>query len=130
MAADNAMIVFGSGPGVGRNVGAIFAEKGFGTVVLVSRNAERLKSDADFVRSASSKTTVHELTVDLDDTTGLPGSLKKVEELLKGKRLEAVLYNAARLGPSPFFDFKAEELERDLRVSSITHHLILEMTGY
>ena len=117
MAAESAIIVFGSGPGVGRNVAAIFAEKGFKTVIVASRSADRLKSDADFVRSASSKTSVHEVTVDLSDTQSLQNSLKKIEQLLKGKKLEAVLYNAARLGKSPFFDFKAEELESDLRAS-------------
>ena len=113
-----AIAVFGSGPGVGRNVAALFAERGFEKVVLLSRDASRLSQDAEFVRSASSKASVHEITVDLGDSEQTQKSLKQVDEALAGTPLECVLFNAARLGKSEFFDFSAEVLERDLRVRS------------
>lgn len=111
-----AIIVFGSGPGVGRNVAALFAERGFKKVILTSRDANRLSQDADFVRSASAGVSVDVVPFDLGKADEVQAGLKKVEESLKGTSLECVLFNAARLGPSKFFDFPAEDLENDLRV--------------
>lgn len=62
--ASFALLIFGSGPGIGRNVAMLFAERGFRKVVLMSRNKERLAQDADLVRSASADVDVHEITVD------------------------------------------------------------------
>ena len=111
-----ALVVFGSGPGVGRNVAALFAERGFEKVILMSRNASRLAEDADFVRSACAETSVHQIPVDLADADEVQESLERVDECLKGTSLECVLYNAARLGKSQFFEFPATHLENDLRV--------------
>lgn len=111
-----AIVVFGSGPGVGRNVAALFAERGFEKVVLLSRDATRLVQDAEFVRSASSGTSVYEIPVDLGDLQQTEKCLRQVDESLAGTPLECVLFNAARLGKSEFFDFSPAVLERDLRV--------------
>lgn len=115
----NALIVFGSGPGIGRNVAALFAERGFGKVLLMSRNKERLAQDADFVRSASSGVNVQEITVDAADSDSVRQALEKANKALGDTPLEFVLFNAARLGPSKFFDFSAEELEADFKVCDI-----------
>ena len=111
-----AIVVFGSGPGVGRNVAAIFAERGFERVILISRNATRLAQDADFVRSACAGVTVYEIPFDLGKSDEVQIGLEKVDKSLRGTLLECVLFNAARLGRSPFFEFSAESLENDLRV--------------
>ena len=111
-----ALVVFGSGPGVGRNVAALFAERGFEKIILMSRDANRLSQDADFVRSSSAGANVLEIPVDLGKSDEVHRSLEKVDESLKGTSLECVLFNAARLGKSPFFEFSAESLENDLRV--------------
>jgi NAD(P)-dependent dehydrogenase (short-subunit alcohol dehydrogenase family) len=113
-----ALVVFGSGPGVGRNVAALFAERGFEKVILISRNATRLAQDADFVRSACAGVSVHETPFDLGKSDEVQKGLEKVNQSLRGTSLECVLFNAARLGKSPFFEFSAESLENDLRVRS------------
>lgn len=115
-----ALVVFGSGPGVGRNVAALFAERGYAKVIVMSRNAERLKQDGDVVRAAKPDTSVEEITVDMGDAEQVQASLKKVESALdeSGVALEAVLFNAARTASSKFFEFPVEELGNDLRVCS------------
>jgi NAD(P)-dependent dehydrogenase (short-subunit alcohol dehydrogenase family) len=112
----NALLVFGSGPGIGRNVAKLFAERGFRKVLLMSRNEQRLAQDADFVRSVGSGVDVREITVDAADTDSVRQALEKANEALGETPLEVVLFNTARLGPSKFFDFSVEEFEADLRV--------------
>ena len=120
------VLPFGSGPGVGRNVGAVFAEHGFEKVILLSRDANRLAEDAEFVKSAHPASTVDVVPGDLSDHESVKKSLAKIDELLKGTPLEAVLYNAARLGKSPFFEFTPEDLENDLRVRHTSYKVILQ----
>ena len=120
MASHGALVVFGSGPGVGRNVAALFAERGFQKVIVMSRDATRLAKDADFVRSASPNVDVAEITVDLASEQSLEESLKKVDASLKDTTLECVLFNAARLGKSEFFQFEAAGLRSDLEVCQIS----------
>jgi NAD(P)-dependent dehydrogenase (short-subunit alcohol dehydrogenase family) len=115
-APHNALLVFGSGPGIGQNVAQLFAERGFRKVLLMSRNKERLAQDAGVVRSASAGVDVQEITVDAADTDSVRQALEKAGEALGETPLEIVLFNTARTGPSKFFDFSAEELEADLRV--------------
>lgn len=111
-----ALIVFGSGPGVGRNVAALYAERGFEKIILMSRNADRLAQDAEFVRSARAETSIYEIAADLGDTDQVQKCLKEAEQSLNGTPLECVLFNAARTGKSEFFDFSPAMLENDLKV--------------
>jgi NAD(P)-dependent dehydrogenase (short-subunit alcohol dehydrogenase family) len=116
----NALLVFGSGPGIGRNVATLFAERGFRKVLLMSRDKQRLAQDAHLVRSAGAGVDVQAITVDAADTDSVRQALEKADEALGGTPLEFVLFNTARTGPSKFFDFSAEELEADLRVCEVT----------
>lgn len=111
-----ALVVFGSGPGVGRSTAALFAERGFEKVVLISRNADRLAQDAAFVCSARAETSVYEIAADVGDAKDVQRSLQRVEEVLEGTPLEFVLFNAARTGKSEFFKFEPADLENDLKV--------------
>ena len=114
------LLVLGSGPGVGRNVAQLFASRGFQQVVLISRNAERLEEDAEFVKKSASGVQVHTVPTDLGDRNSLNKSLAQVDKLLSSHPLQAVLYNAARVGVSKFFEWSVEELESDLAVRNIT----------
>lgn len=111
-----ALIVFGSGPGVGVGVATLFAERGFEKIILLSRNATRLANDAEKVRSARAGTNVHEIPADLSDAAQVQESFKKIEKCLGGTPLECVLFNAARLGKSEFFEFSPASLGSDLQV--------------
>lgn len=111
-----ALVVVGSGPGIGRNVGALFAERGFEKIVLMSRNESRLQEDAAFVSATAPNAKVEIVSIDLADSGNVQTALKTVDRKLEGVALECVLFNAARLGVSPFLEFKAEDLENDLKV--------------
>jgi len=121
MSSKGALVVLGSGPGIGRVTAAYFAEKGFKHVVLLSRNESRLAEDAKAITSAASDAQVDILTIDLSaDEASVKNSLNEVDSKLKaaGVPLEVVLYNAARVGPSIIPEWEAKSLEADLRVSN------------
>lgn len=110
------LLVFGSGPGIGRNVAGLFAERGFQKIILLSRNNVRLSEDADFVRAASADADVDAIEFDGADLESVRKGLQKIEASMGDVPLECVLFNQARTGPSKFFDFTVEELEADLKV--------------
>lgn len=115
--AHGTLLVIGSGPGIGSNVAKVFVERGFKKVILSSRNSERLTKEVDEVKAAASGADVLSTTIDLADKTSVSAALGEMEKLMQGgPPLEAVLFNAARIGPSEMFTFTAEEVERDLQV--------------
>lgn len=138
-AKHGALVVFGSGPGIGRNIAALFAEKGFSKIYLLSRNQERLQEDIDFVKnhasasasaSASSTpkvdgkadaetttTSCKAIAVDLEDPGKVRAALAELDGRLHGKSLECVVFNAARVGGSKLMEWSAVNYEADLRVS-------------
>jgi NAD(P)-dependent dehydrogenase (short-subunit alcohol dehydrogenase family) len=117
-----ALVVFGSGPGIGRNVASYFAEQGFNEVYLLSRDQSRLQEDVAFVKKAAPEATCEAIEVDLADGHTVKSALKDLEAKLQGRPLECVLYNAARVGTSQLSEWSDEEYERDLRVSSFTNN--------
>jgi NAD(P)-dependent dehydrogenase (short-subunit alcohol dehydrogenase family) len=118
-----ALVVVGSGPGIGQHVATVFAEHGFEKVILMSRNKDRLAKDADAVRLACSRAHVDEIVLDCAEAGSVRRALEAVDNSLGQTPLECVLYNAARLGPSHFFDFSAESLEADLQVGPASRAL-------
>ncbi|KXS93504.1 hypothetical protein AC578_5471 [Pseudocercospora eumusae] len=124
-----ALVVFGSGPGIGRNIAAIFAQQGFSKIILLSRDKARLSSDVKFVQAAAAedhevKTSVDGLPIDLSDTAKVRETLTNLDMLLARYRLEAVLYNAARVGASKMFEFSAVEMETDYRISVVGLYMV------
>lgn len=120
---NGAIVVFGSGPGLGRHIPALFAERGFETVVLTSRNVARLQQEADWVQAAAPNAKVEIVPIDLADTHNVQSALREVERRLNEVSLECVLFNAARVDHSPILTFPAEELESDLRVRNVKSYL-------
>jgi len=129
MSLKGALIVLGSGPGIGRSTAAYFAEKGFKYVVLLSRDTSRLAEDAKFVNSTASDAKVETLKVDLAvDENTLRGVLREVDSKLKaeGVPLEVVLYNAARVGPSKVLEWERKGLEEDIRITTFSLYTVLQ----
>lgn len=138
-AKHGALVVFGSGPGIGRNIAALFAEKGFSKIYLLSRNQERLQEDIDFVKNhaasasasasasstpkvdgkadAETTTSCKAIAVDLEDPGKVRAALAELDGRLHGKSLECVVFNAARVGGSKLMEWSAVNYEADLRVS-------------
>lgn len=115
--AHGALLVIGSGPGIGQHVAIAFAERGFSEIILMSRNNNRLPKDAAAVRSDCNNVCVDEIVADCADADSVGTALKAADRSLGQTPLECVLCNSARPGSSHFFDFEAERLEADLQVS-------------
>ncbi|KAM3424473.1 hypothetical protein BST61_g6477 [Cercospora zeina] len=115
-AKHGALVVFGSGPGIGRNVASLFAERGFYKIYLLSRNQERLQEDIDYVKKAAPDASVKAIAVDLEDPGKVRAALAELDSRLHGKSLECVLYNAARVGQSKLMEWSAVNYEADFRV--------------
>lgn len=118
------MIVIGSGPGIGSTTATTFATKGFKHIILMSRNADRLKQDAQEVKAASNAAQVETVPVDLGaDESQINASFKKAKSILEnwGVPVEVVLFNAIRVGQSKVMEFSSADFERDLKVIPSTH---------
>jgi NAD(P)-dependent dehydrogenase (short-subunit alcohol dehydrogenase family) len=116
MAPHGALIVVGSGPGVGAHVAAFFALRGFRRVVLMSRNAGRLRDDALLIRSVAPETNVDIITVDLVEVEKVEERLEEARRRLAGVPPECIFFNAARTGISKLLEWPVENLQRDLQV--------------
>ena len=124
-----ALVVVGSGPGIGSHVAALFAQNGFERIVLMSRNAMRLSADATIVRSSVPEAIVDTVTVDLAQTKSVESALKDVDRHLNGTPLECVFFNAARSGTSKVLGWPGEAFQRDLHVS-LFPRLIMVTNAY
>lgn len=116
-----ALVLFGSGPGIGQHVASVFASRGFNHVILLSRNLSRLQDDAKAVSSAAPGVTVDTVAADLSDTADLGRALKEIEQKLEDRStfVETVLYNAARVGESNVLEFPVAEFENDFKVHNL-----------
>lgn len=92
-----ALVIFGSGPGIGVHVASRFARGGFEKVILLSRNARRLNDDAFLVYSNAPHVQVNTVTADLTKPAEVQRALRKVEDLLGNTPIECVHYNAAKV---------------------------------
>jgi short-subunit dehydrogenase len=116
MSPNRTIVVFGSGPGIGRHVAAEFASNDFNHVILLARNESRLQQDKEFVAKAGPNVKVDTLTLDLSDLQAIPPVLKKIDEL--ASTVDVVFFNAARIQPSEVLQTPVEEIEEDFKVSS------------
>jgi len=111
------IVVLGSGPGIGVHVAAHFVARSFTRVALISRNADRLKSDAEAVRKlAANDVDVRTYVADMAVTVQVEAALNRIVQEL-GKP-EVVLFNAAHLTKSALWEYKEEDMERDFKVCS------------
>jgi len=116
--SDNAIVVIGSGPGIGTNTAAVFAAKKFNKVALVARNPAQLEKDAATVTSAADgNVTVKTYSTDVIDPAKFTETLKQISQDLG--TVEVVLYNAAIVAESRHIEVSDEELIRDFKISTI-----------
>lgn len=123
MSATRTIVVFGSGPGIGRSVAQEFGSNGFNHVILLARHHARLHQDKTAVENTSKDVKVDLLTVNLADKASLKEALAKIDSL--SKDIECVLYNGARVAPSTLLEFPVEEIELDFKVYRLLPHLHL-----
>ncbi|KAK4617698.1 hypothetical protein CLAFUW4_12365 [Fulvia fulva] len=118
MSSAPVLVVLGSGPGIGISTAKLFAQRHFGQIALVSRNAERLENDKKEVEQAGKEAgkhvEVHTLPTNIGDLDQLPATLAKIQKL---GPLGCVFYNAARIRSSDILMTPVEELEEDFKVA-------------
>lgn len=114
---DSTLVVIGSGPGIGAATASFFSTKGFEKVVLISRDAGRLKEDCLAVEHAAQavQKNVHVASwaADITDTAAFQKVLDKVASF---GTVECVLFNAARVQQSDILKEPLEDIEYDFKV--------------
>lgn len=122
------LLLIGSGPGIGLTTATLFAQKKFSKVALLSRNKDRLVTDRESLLSslpAGKNVEVKIWDVDIVDAKKYTSVLKEVEEW-SVDGVDCVIFNAARIVPSPLLEFPAEEIVNDFMVCSSFHLLLVE----
>ena len=115
-----ALVIVGSGPGVGSHVAVRFARSGFKRVVLMSRNLVRLRVDAVVVQATAPTTQVDIVAIDLSKMNSVRRALVEVDRRIDGSGLECVVYNASRIIRSELLAPPVEELQHDMHVSYLS----------
>ncbi|RFU75742.1 hypothetical protein TARUN_6501 [Trichoderma arundinaceum] len=116
--SDNAIVVVGSGPGIGTNTAAIFAAKKFNKVALIARNPVQLEKDAATVSDAANgNVIVKTYSTDILDPEKFNATLKQINQDLGTP--EVVLFNAALVMESRHMEVSDEELLRDFKISTV-----------
>jgi NAD(P)-dependent dehydrogenase (short-subunit alcohol dehydrogenase family) len=111
--AKKLIIILGAGPGLGRAMSTVFAEKGF-SIALLSRNAERLKQDVDLIHQTNPRCEARFYPVDVGDHIALKQVLDEVYADLGPP--EVVYFNAARVQPSRIGQASPEYILDDFKV--------------
>jgi short-subunit dehydrogenase len=117
------LLLIGSGPGIGLTTATLFAAKKFSKVALLSRNKDRLVADRETLLSslpAVKNVEVKTWAVDIVDEEKYKKVLKEVEEWSVDV-VDCVIFNAARIVPSPLLEFPAEEIVNDFMVRLSFH---------
>ncbi|KAG4414457.1 hypothetical protein IFR04_012420 [Cadophora malorum] len=96
----SALVLFGSGPGVG-------ASQPSSQNAASKRSFSYPETQIAYPRTPKS--------VDFANAEQVDAALEKVTAALDGERLECVVFNAARPGPSKFFEWTPEGLQSDLQ---------------
>jgi nucleoside-diphosphate-sugar epimerase len=115
MSSSKTIVVFGSGPGIGRSVAQEFTSNGFNHVILLSRHHARLHQDKLALEKIDAHVKIDTIPVNLADKASLKDSLSKIDSL--AREIECVFYNGARVAPSTLLEFPVEEMELDFKVS-------------
>jgi NAD(P)-dependent dehydrogenase (short-subunit alcohol dehydrogenase family) len=118
------LVVVAAGPLIGVGVAALFAQKGFTHIALLSRNAERLQEDAKKgglpVGAGEKKIIIKTYSADVTIPESLNSALRKVEADFGAP--EVVVYNGARVSLASLSNWDTwseEEMVTDFRVRSI-----------
>ncbi|KAE9372831.1 hypothetical protein N431DRAFT_505132 [Stipitochalara longipes BDJ] len=100
---DKVFVIIGCGPGIGVATAGIFAAHSFDKIALIARNTQGLEN---------CRATVKCWDVDITQSAALNAVLIEVERM---GQISCVLFNAARVGTSEFFDFTEEDLINDFQ---------------
>ena len=109
--------VVGTGPMIGAHTARHFALRNFNSVALIARSSSNLTNSATFITTAAPNTTVKTYSADVTDTSSLRNALNSAVSDLGPP--EVVLYNAARIQPSPFPTYAASDIVEDFMIPNL-----------
>lgn len=112
-----ALVVFGSGPGIGVHVASRFARGGFEKVILLSRDGARLRNDAFIVYSNAPQVEVSTVSADLASPADVQRALRRIADILGDTPIECIHYNAAKAPRTFLLEESASDLRANLEVS-------------
>jgi len=118
-----ALVVFGSGPGIGVHVASRFARGGFEKVILLSRDAARLRDDAFIVYSNAPQVEISTVSANLVRAADVQRALRRIAEILGDTPIECIHYNAAKASRTLLLEESSVDLRANLEVS-IAHEKI------
>jgi NAD(P)-dependent dehydrogenase (short-subunit alcohol dehydrogenase family) len=119
------LVVVAAGPLIGVGVAALFAQKGFSHIALLSRNAERLRQDAKDgglpVGTDGTNIVVKTYAADVTIPDSLNSALREIEADFGAP--EVVVYNGARVSLASMSNWDSwteEDMVTDFRVSLVS----------
>ncbi|CAL3964601.1 unnamed protein product [Diplocarpon coronariae] len=116
-----ALLLVGSGPGIGLATALLFARRKFPKVALISRSAERLATEAETIKPSVTDrdVSVNTWAVDITDSERYKAILLEVGEW---GDVTCVVFNAARVQPSTLLEEPESEIVEDFKVTNIALH--------
>ncbi|KAH6674731.1 hypothetical protein B0J14DRAFT_20622 [Halenospora varia] len=120
--AGNTLLLIGSGPGIATSVASLFSSKSFTRIYLIARNINHLERDratilAELKPERRQHVEVETFVADVLDATAYKAALEKVKQV-SGGTIDVVVYNAARVAPSSFFEADTEAWTKDFQTTT------------
>jgi short-subunit dehydrogenase len=109
-----ALLLLGTGPGIGQAVASKFAAARYNTVALVARSQKTVDADRKAVEAAAPGVKVHTYTTDVADKTQLAKTLQQINAEVGV--IETVYYNPAIIRPTKFEEETEEQMIYDFKV--------------
>ncbi|KAF9767632.1 hypothetical protein IL306_015179 [Fusarium sp. DS 682] len=109
------LLCIGSGPGIAHAITTLFAAKRYQHVALVAQKAEQLHVEkAAILKAAGYNVEIRTYALDVTDTSVLLSTMTHIEKMMGN--IECVIYNAARVQKSSFFEYHVEDIEYDFKI--------------
>ncbi|KAF4339347.1 short-chain alcohol dehydrogenase [Fusarium beomiforme] len=110
------LLCIGCGPGISRSVTALFAAKRYEHVALIAQREESLEVErAAILEATGHGVDVRTYALDITQTEALLSTITQIEKMMGS--IECVIYNAARVHKSSFFEYRVEDIEYDFKIS-------------
>lgn len=109
-----ALVLIGSGPGIGKSVAALFAAKRYNHVALVARRQQQLDIDRKAVEAAAPGVKVSTFVTDVADSEQFKKVLRAVSA--EGPKVETVYFNPAVIRPTSIEEETEDQMIYDFKV--------------
>lgn len=109
-----ALVLIGSGPGIGQSVATLFAAKRYNHVALIARRQQQLDIDRKAVEAAAPGVNVSTFVTDVADGEQFKKVLRTVSA--EGVKIETVYFNPAVIRPTSIEEETEDQMIYDFKV--------------